>query len=297
MTSNLSRPQRWENFFNQRSLLQRYSLKFSTRCLYKIRNDFAEKYIRGKGYEIGAQNSPLICKKSEEIRYIDYLSREESSKKYNIPFHECVDVDIIADANDLSILPNESASFIIANHVLEHSPNPIKALLDWLRILKPGGTLFLSLPHNCSNEFDFEKKLTSLNHLVEDFNKAKKGEDITTVHIQEHVKLIDGISPQNNKGFTKRCEELIKSNLHTHYHVFNKNNCFDLLNHIHSITPITIRNYLTLKNGFELLFIIEKGSDNPNMKLYIGQKKALNSKILFKNFLILSWLKLVSFKP
>lgn len=289
-----SRTQRWQNHLKERNYYQQKFLQFTIRRLYHIRNDFACKYLRGKGFEIGAQNSPLQCKNAQEIRYIDYLSKAESSKKYNIPSQECVDVDIIADANNLEDFQENSTNFIIANHVLEHSPNPIHALLGWLRILKPGGLLFLTLPHNSSNEFDFEKTLTKLSHFIDDFQRAKNREDITSVHIHEHVQIIDGINPENKVHFQKRCDELIKSNLHTHYHVFNKSNCFELLSYIHGLTPITIRNFYAPSHGFELLFIIEKGSENSDMRLKFQENRAFNYTVMLRNFFILLWLKIVA---
>lgn len=291
MTATLTRTQRWEHHLSQRYPLHRIILKFTTRRLYNIRNDFAFHYIKEKGYEIGAQNSPLLCEKADKIQYIDYLSKKESSEKYNIPIQECVDVDIIADANDLDHIPTKSTSFIIANHVLEHSPNPIHALCGWLRILRTDGILFLTLPNYSSNEFDFEKPPTQLSHFIEDYQKSKRKEDITTVHIHEHVRIIDGVDPQNHIRFKEICDKLVQSNLHTHYHVFNKQNCIELLAHIHQHIPIKVQNYYALKNGFELLFIIQKCPENNLIPFSIKKNYLLNFVIISKNFIKLLLLK------
>ncbi len=142
-----TRTKRWQNYRANLPILSRLIISFTINRLYDIRNDFATRYIVGDGYEIGAQNSPLHCNNAKRVVYIDYLSRKESSQKYNIPERECVEVDIIADANNLNTIPSNSASFIIANHVLEHCPNPIGAMLGWLRILQTKGILFLTLPN------------------------------------------------------------------------------------------------------------------------------------------------------
>jgi ubiquinone/menaquinone biosynthesis C-methylase UbiE len=41
------------------------------------------------------------------------------------------------------MLADSSQDFVIANHLLEHLPDPIGALKEWYRVLRAGGTLFL----------------------------------------------------------------------------------------------------------------------------------------------------------
>ena len=291
-----TRNQRWQSHLDRLSPSRRFILKLTISRLYNIRNNFASRYIAGNGYEIGAQNSPLKCKHASQTRYIDYLSKKESSEKYNIPENECVDVDIIADANSLGMMPPSSAAFIIANHVLEHSPNPIEAMHGWLRILQPGGILFLTLPNYQSNEFDFEKSPAGITHLAEDYRKAQNNEDIITEHIHEHIQLIDGIDPNNSTLFNQRYNAIIQSNLHTHYHVFNKKNILALLNFIHQKTPIKVLNYLSFSNGFEMLFIIEKRVPDFHGPLTVKKNQLFNFSIIFKNIVKLLFIKIFSKK-
>ena len=277
-----TRKTRWHEYRAKLPILRRFILSFTINRLYNIRNDFGSCYIRNDGYEIGAQNSPLRGKNANNILYIDYLSKEESSQKYHIPVNECVDVDIIADANALEIIPAHSASFIIANHVLEHCPNPIGALLGWLRILKIQGVLFLTLPNYKSNEFDFEKIPATIAHFVEDYTKADNNEDISTEHILEHIQMIDGIDPDNVMAFEKRYKTITESNLHTHYHVFNQENVIDLLRYINRQTPIQIVNTFSFENSFELLFIIEKAGPGFQGNMTTKQNMMFNFAIMFK---------------
>lgn len=53
--------------------------------------------------------------------------------------------DLVADACDI---PKEDGTqdFIVARHLLEHLIDPIKALWEWRRVLKPGGLLALACP-------------------------------------------------------------------------------------------------------------------------------------------------------
>jgi len=53
----------------------------------------------------------------------------------------------IADAVDLSIFDDHAYDFILSCHSIEHIANPIMALKEWMRILKPNGFLVLAVPH------------------------------------------------------------------------------------------------------------------------------------------------------
>jgi Methyltransferase domain len=52
----------------------------------------------------------------------------------------------VAEGSDLSQFPNDSYDFLLSCHNLEHIANPIKALREWIRVLRPGGSLVLVVP-------------------------------------------------------------------------------------------------------------------------------------------------------
>ena len=98
--------------------------------------------------------------------------------------------------------------------------------------------------------------------------------------------MIDGIAKTDTKQFERRYNEIVKSELHTHYHVFNKDNVLNLLHFIHQLVPIKLKNSLTFDNSFELLFIIEKIAPELHTPIKIKQDRVLNILILVKNFVI-----------
>jgi SAM-dependent methyltransferase len=55
--------------------------------------------------------------------------------------------DVIADAESL---PLRELDFIIASHVLEHLPSPLRALRSWYGALRSCGFLLLKVPDNDS---------------------------------------------------------------------------------------------------------------------------------------------------
>jgi len=55
-----------------------------------------------------------------------------------------VDLELGGDAMDL---PGGEFDFVFSSHCLEHLINPIAALKHWITRIRPGGVLFLYLPH------------------------------------------------------------------------------------------------------------------------------------------------------
>lgn len=77
---------------------------------------------------------------------------------------EAAAVDVMADGAALPFL-DESLDFVISSHVLEHLPDTIGALKEWYRVVKPGGYLFMILPHKMRT-FDRHRERTPLATLV-----------------------------------------------------------------------------------------------------------------------------------
>lgn len=100
----------------------------------RVREGFFEKYVRDPGIDIGCQHDPL----------------NDSFRKWDVIFGD-------GDATLMEGVPDESFLTVYASHVLEHLDDPILALRNWYRILKPGGFLLLAIPHR-----DLYEKRTEL---------------------------------------------------------------------------------------------------------------------------------------
>jgi hypothetical protein len=94
----------------------------------------------------------------------------------------------IAEATDLSFAVAESYNFILSSHTLEHIANPLRALSEWKRVLKDDGMLALVLPHR-DGTFDHRRPVTSLSHLIDDFDQNTGEDDLT--HLDEILMLHD----------------------------------------------------------------------------------------------------------
>lgn len=136
----------------------------------------------------------------------------------------------VMDSVDLSSIDSCTYDFLLSCHSLEHIANPIKALNEWKRILKPEGYLLIILPHK-DKTFDHLRPVTKLQHLIEDF-QHDVGEDDET-HFNEVInlhdlKLDDGLANKENliervsDNFSNRC---------LHQHVFNTRLVAELLDY------------------------------------------------------------------
>lgn len=98
----------------------------------RVRENWYAEYIQTPGIDIGCQHDPV----------------DEHFRKYDVIFGD-------GDATLMADVPDDSYKTVYASHVLEHLADPIKALRNWYRILRPGGYLLVSVPHRDL----YEKKL------------------------------------------------------------------------------------------------------------------------------------------
>ncbi len=129
----------------------------------------AHKYCRGRGLEIGGSAHNPFGLNALNVDMTD--SPETVFKREEIRLcGRSLPVDIVA-GGDAIPRPDESQDFVVSSHVLEHFPNPIKALQEWDRLLRPSGVIFMIVPHK-DRTFDREKARTPLQHLIDDYVKG-----------------------------------------------------------------------------------------------------------------------------
>ncbi len=134
----------------------------------------------------------------------------------------------ILEATNLSEIPTEAYMFVLASHIIEHTANPLAALLEWKRVLKVGGILLMIAPDK-DKTFDHHRTITSMEHLIDDY-EVNRGEDDTT-HFDEILRLHD-IS--RDAGLSSLHELKLRSNMNNenrsfHHHVFDLDLCEKML--------------------------------------------------------------------
>jgi SAM-dependent methyltransferase len=137
----------------------------------------------------------------------------------------------IAEAIDLSMVASRTYDFVLSCHSIEHTANPLKALTEWMRVLKDSGRVLLVVPHK-EGSFDHRRPVTSLPHLIEDFKRNTKEDDMT--HLSEILSLHDvdrdwGVA--DAKAFEERARRN-PENRCLHQHVFNTQLVLEILNHL-----------------------------------------------------------------
>lgn len=126
----------------------------------------------------------------------------------------------ICEASELSTIPSETYDFVLSSHSIEHIANPLKAITNWLKVLKKGGALLMVVP-NKENTFDHRRPVTTLHHLIEDFNNDVDEHDLT--HLPEILQLHDlARDPQAGSfsDFEKRSYQNYENRC-LHHHVFD----------------------------------------------------------------------------
>ena len=126
----------------------------------------------------------------------------------------------IADATDLSQIKDKTYDFVLSCHSLEHIANPIKALNEWIRIIRDDGYVLMIMPHK-DRTFDNKRPVTTLDHMVSDFEQGTTEDDST--HFEDAIKLHDLSEDPGVKDYETLVER-IKNNIDNrclHHHVFN----------------------------------------------------------------------------
>lgn len=124
------------------------------------------------------------------------------------------------DATDLAIFSDSSYDLALSSDNLEHIANPIRALVEWRRVIKPNGYIFLVLPRKESN-FDHQRPHTSFEHILSDYTNNVDEHDLT--HLDEILRLHDLERDPWAKPY-EHFEQRSKDNFNNrclHHHVFN----------------------------------------------------------------------------
>jgi predicted SAM-dependent methyltransferase len=152
------------------------------------RTTLASHFLFGEGLEIGALHQPLAVPPHARARYVDRMTTEELRREYpELAKWDLTEVDVVDDGERLATIEDESQDFIVANHFLEHTENPIGTIETHLSKLKPGGVLFYAVP-DMRFTFDFRRPVTPIEHMVDDYEQGP--ERSRKEHYEEWCRLV-----------------------------------------------------------------------------------------------------------
>jgi len=143
----------------------------------------------------------------------------------------------IVEGTNLKEIKDVEYDFLLSSNNLEHIANPIKALIEWKRILKPGGVMILVLPRKESN-FDHKRSITSFEHLQQDYENDTNEKDLS--HLNEILQLHD-LKRDSYAGSFEDFKRRSENNFETrslHHHVFDIPLLKQLINFIEMKTEL-----------------------------------------------------------
>lgn len=179
------------------------------------------------GAEIGPGVAPLPGFSPRPI-YIDCFKRfaaDECLADYYghacaLPFHD------------------HALDFVAASHVLEHVANPVAALAEMYRVVRPGGIIYLVLPDRRAT-WEHARPLTPVEHMLDDHARGTTACDAT--HIDEFVFEADWsiFSPETPAAAVPEKQAELAKGMHwavangqeinIHFHTFEPSNLRALL--------------------------------------------------------------------
>ena len=182
---------------------------------FAARAGLGYRYLYGSGIEIGALQKPLKLSEGCQVRYIDRMTIGKLLEHYpemaKFPLQA---PDIVDDGQQLAHIAEDSQDFIIANHFLEHCPDPIRSIHNMLRVVRQGGILYLAVPDK-RHTFDVRRPATSYVALKNAYVSGQRSGTAELFH--EWARLVIGLPPEEAK---KRAEELIEEDYSIHYNVW-----------------------------------------------------------------------------
>jgi SAM-dependent methyltransferase len=138
--------------------------------------------IAGTGLEIGPGARPTLKREDGyKIEYLDHLPREELVKKYTGIFEvdKIPEIDHVWNGENYFELTRKKYDFVIASHVIEHSPDLIGFLKNCSSVIRENGNLSLVVPTKV-NCFDYFRSLSSLGQIID---AHREGRTRTTVGV------------------------------------------------------------------------------------------------------------------
>ncbi len=140
---------------------------------------------------------------------------------------------IINDAVNISHVQNERYDFVFSSHSLEHIANPLKAINEWLRIIKNNGYVIIIVPEK-SRCFDHKRNYSKFSTLLSQYEKNVGEDDLSTLPeiLSKHDLSLD-LAAGNLENFRKRSLDNF-NNRCLHHYVYNDDLLMEICNYFKS---------------------------------------------------------------
>ena len=159
-------------------VLVRHMLRFN-----RIRESrLAHRWLDGlKGVEVGPSESNPFGLATRNIGRRDKIYEREQLQQVGCYSH----IHIEASADDIP-LPDSSEDFVLSSHVIEHCPDTIKTLLEWFRVTRVGGILFMIVPQRDAAPSDVGRPLSTWEGLFDIYCNGISAEELAAQGVAGH---------------------------------------------------------------------------------------------------------------
>lgn len=215
----------------------------------------SNQYLHGEGIEIGALHQPLQVPASARVRYVDRLTVEELRTHYvELAELPLVDVDIIDDGETLATIAAGELDFVIANHFFEHCQDPVAALKNMLRVLKPEGVLYMAVPDKRFTH-DVRRPVTSIDHIERDHREGPEGS--RHQHYEEWVRLWNQVEDEQEVQIqVNHLMNVMQYSIH--FHVWSQFEMLELIAALRKRFNLPFELEMFLKNEEEMIIVLRK---------------------------------------
>jgi SAM-dependent methyltransferase len=220
----------------------------------------AHRYLQGSGIEVGALHNPLPVPRAAVVRYVDRMSTADLRRQYPELAHEpLTEPHVIDDGEKLGSFADASVDFVIANHFIEHCEDPIGTLIQFMRVIRPGGVIYLAVPDK-RHSFDHSRPLTTVEHLLADHTQGPQQSRRT--HFVEFAGAMKNLigDPEYAKVIQLLVDpDFLQSTSYSiHYHVWDHNAFLAFLSQIRDPFGIPYDIEFALRNGSETIAILRR---------------------------------------
>lgn len=185
-----------------------------------------EKYSGKVGLEIGGSTELFFniynkCKVCDNVNFSLYTiwgKNDTDIFKYK---NKILGKNLIAEATNMSLIGDNSYDFVLSSNNLEHIANPLKALKEFVRVLKSKGIVLILVPIK-ENIFDHDRKYTTYEHLLEDYYNDTGEDDLS--HLPEIIEKHDydmDVQCGGKEKFIMRAKKNVENRC-LHHHVFEE---------------------------------------------------------------------------
>ena len=142
--------------------------------------------LRGDVLEVGPGHAPFPTAPDARVTYADrsvHGGRDATwPELVGEPWGPEAQIHVDLDVEGLGVIADGSFDVVIASHLIEHLANPIRALREFQRVLRPGGRLVLVVPDR-TRTFDSVRLPTAFSHLFDEYERQVT--EVDEEHIRE----------------------------------------------------------------------------------------------------------------